>query len=557
MKKFKAIISTVLVAATLTSCNGITGNVGETKITWLNHIETTDAYVNDYFKYVIPEAYDQNNAEYDVTSKVYAEGGKEVDNVGNMFLIKEEGEYKIEFKAFDGKKTHTATTVVSAIEKSKYSISDANFIYGLNETIDLNGKVISTQDGEVLYSVTHNEQSVALTANSFTATELGSYVVTAKQARQPEYTFSVEVVDKEIYPYPNGMIADATATEQPISTSLNFNVEGTLPNTSTSVVTFDESVKFDEYSNGSTKIAVDFAEGSNNFDMPIKFKPRFSKPYYQALQTAGYEYMAVRMKVEDVKEVANYGFLFFSNPNGKNITYKTCTQNGVLSADTNSTAFWSGKGYQLSNKGWFEFLIPMADFITEYSEEIQLMKMRTYNPYYGKLNIYIDNIYAVKGFAGEDVFEERTLNDVVAVDEVVGSTQDIDELFMKYTVDGMPVTAPTGDLVLDKEASFSFEFRARNRYGVRKADYTTYTTVNPVIATFDSASDLSKIRVGDSFGIDGSSPWAIMETSYDETYGVKIVEEQQKENGGYYSFDVYVASKPAAYYKFLKANGYN
>ena len=125
MKKFTTIVSTILAVATLTSCSGFTGLTGETKITWLNHVTTTDAYVNDYYKYIIPEAYDQTNAEYDVTSKVYDGKGNEVDNVGNMFLVKEAGEYTIKFTAFDGKKTHTVETVVCGLEKSKYSLSDA------------------------------------------------------------------------------------------------------------------------------------------------------------------------------------------------------------------------------------------------------------------------------------------------------------------------------------------------------------------------------------------------------------------------------------------------
>ncbi len=563
MKKIATVILSAFMAFSFVACEPqpLTPSLDDRVITWNNYMENCDGYVYDYYKYIVPSAFDQDNAEYEVTSKVYDDEGVQLDNVGNMFLISEEGDYTIEFTAFDGKKSHTVKTVVSAIYKSKYSFSDTKFVYGLNETINLNDKVSATYDAEILYSVTKNDQPIALTDNQFTASEYGSYKVTATQEKQPEFVFSLEVVDKEKYPYANGMIEDGTQTEQSITATPVYNVDGTRANAATISVTHDVTAKFDENSNGSTKISVEFPQTSNCFDLPIMLKPHFSKTYYQALESGGYEYVAVRMRVEDVEEIGAYG-IFFLGGNGKAISYKRYDQNGALINEGYDSAFWSGTGYQLSQQGWFEFLIPIQDFISEYSENMQLMKLRTYEPdtknsYYGSLNIYIDNIYAVKAFDGESVFEEKALNDTMALSELVGEIDDVDELFTNYKVNGERKTfsSQTGEVTFDENtALYSFEFRARNRFGVAKRTFTTFDASTYVYKFYDDT-------VGTAFAsyYVGSGP-ATLTPQYDTT--VKYNSETDRGSlkfdivgGCYFNLNV-VPYKDKAHYTAMKEQGY-
>ncbi len=565
MKKIVATTLSILMAATFVSCAKEQNSPTETArvITWLNYEETVDAYVNDYFKYVVPEAYDQDKAEYDVSSKVYDEEGTQIDNVGNMFLVKEEGEYTIEFTAFDGEKEHTAKTVVSAIEKCQYSFANSVFVYGLNEEINLNDKVISTQDGEITYNVNKDGEAIALSANKFTPTQLGSYLVTAKQEKQADFEFSLEVVDKVQYPFPNGMIEDSTLAEQTITATPIYGAEGTKPNVSQINVTHDDTVKFDENSNGSTKVSVVFPDTSNRFELPIKTAPRFSKTYYQTLQSAGYEHVAVRMKVEDVQEFNAYGIFFFA---GKSISYKRYNQNGTLINEGTDNAFWSGPGYQLSQYGWFEFLIPMSDFLAEYSENMTLMTFVTYNPgdtlsYYGALDIYIDNIYAVKAFDGESVFEEKNVNDTMTLDELVGEIDDVDELFTIYTVNGERKTfsSQTDVVTFDKsQALYAFEFRARNRFGVAKRTFSTLVINDDekqVLWNIDNDTALSNISTSVLYANDGSGVYAGQSATI--TYRSDLACAQVVHSTDYSYSDLII--KPTlvkAYYEQLKSLGY-
>lgn len=567
-KKMYSIIASCLASMMLCSCAIGGGSSSSIKkddpvITWQNYEENIDAYVNDYFQYVVPEAYDQYGDEYDVVSKVLDVDGNKLDSIGNMFLVKEPGEYTIQFTAFDGKTTHTKETKVSALTKTKYTLSDTNFIYGLNEEINLSGKVIPSQEGDVTYSVTKDKTSVAMTGTKFTPTELGTYMVTAKQERQPNYEFSVEVVDKAKYPLPSGMIEDSTATEQTISLEPRFTSTDGKTDSATFTLSHDETEKFDENSNGSTKIEVKYPSTSNPFDLSIKLAPRFGKTYYQALKDGGYEYVAVRMKAvdgtgetDDTNVIENYGLLFFSPSNGKSCTFKEVAQNGRVLDTPTAGAVWSGKGYEMSKSGWFELLIPIEEFIGEYADNMQFFKLRVYAGYYGELTLYIDNIYAVKTFAGEDIYEAKDLNETVAIDTLIGDMVDVDQVFTKATLEGNPATFTGNELVLDQEASYSFEFRARNRWGVRKADFTTYKTVTPLKQTFTTEADLAKVRSTDAMLANTTTKSATIVKGLNATYGLEFYQQEDKATGHYY-FDVYVASRPAGYYQFLKANGYN
>ena len=580
-------------------------------LTWNNYTESVDAYVYSYYTYSIPEVLDQNGTEYNVTATVTDADGKAVDNACGYFLVGEAEDYTITYSVDDGEKIQEKKTTVTGIVKTRYSLRDTHFIYGVGETVDLNGKIESVVDGEIQYTVKKDGEDIALTQNTFTPTKEGTYIVTASMEKQPKYNFDILVVDKTNIPYPSGMILDDYDTENlNVSTQIKYNLvsassakkeNGTnytdeenavalataqetrdnlsLQQSAQVSISFDETAKFDKNSNGSTKISVGYGMNCQPFDVPISIKPQFGKSYYQSLADGGYEYIAVRMKLVDgVDALDNYGLLYFNGDNGTSVTYRRVSQAGEVFTSATDTAIWSGTGYQRSGWGWFELLLPIQSFIATYGEEVQLFKLRTFASVTGykngttkftgnngSIDIYIDNIYAAKALDGENVARTALKGENFDLSELkFEDVLDIDGFNFDYKVDGVAETFNGATTVLDWEGDYALEIRARNRYGLRKAqvvvgDNYELPTSYGIVKQFATAGDITVSKISAVTTSNGATQATVSYSTsvkYDDvnSAGSICISGIQTNTWA----DIFV--KPTgskAYYQFLKDNGYN
>ena len=589
----------------------------EIRLTWYNYQESVDAYVYSYYSYAIPEVFDQNGTEYNVTVAVTDSDGKKVDNTCGYFLVGKADDYTVTYTVDDGEKLQEKKTTVSGIVKSRYSLCGTDLVYGIGERVDLNDKVVASVEGEVQYSVEYGGVRVPLTDNAFTPTEEGTYKVTATLPKQPEYDFDIIVVDKTQIPYPSGMILDdADGEDINVSTKINYTfvsagskkkiISENNPNgytaeeyaialaaakeardklslsQSASVSTsFDETAKFDESSNGSTKISVVYAESCQPFDVPISIKPKFGKSYYQSLANGGYEYIAVRMKLVDgADELENYGLLYFSGDNGTSLSFRRVSQAGELSPVGTDTAIWSGTGYQRSGWGWFELLLPIQSFITTYGENVQLFKLRTFASVTGDkdgvttfkgnnggLDIYIDNIYAAKALDGVNVERQelKTTQAQFSLSELqIQDVADIDGLNINYTVDDRAEPFPEETLSFTEEGEYKLEVRARNRYGKRTAeivvgDNYTLPSSYGIVKEFASVGDVTVSEISAVNTSGGGAQATVTYTTdvkYDDENSAGSICVSGIRNNTWADISV----KPTgskAYYQFLKENGYS
>lgn len=78
-------------------------------------------------------------------------------------------------------------------------------LYGVGETVNLADKVSASVEGEIAFSVKLGSEKTEVKNGGFMPQKTGVYNVTAKIAGQPEYHFSVTVVDKTIYSRPNAL----------------------------------------------------------------------------------------------------------------------------------------------------------------------------------------------------------------------------------------------------------------------------------------------------------------------------------------------------------------
>ncbi len=548
-KKISSIVlAGILSLSTLVSCSKPTQN--EVSLEWLNYIESDVGYVYDYYSYVTPSVIDQNGEEYEVSVSVKDSADKPVDNMGSMFLISSESEYTITFTAYDGTKTHTKETKVQGVEKAVYTLLDPNLIYEVGETVNLDGKVQATKEGEISYNVSKDGNAVALTNNTFVPTESGLYTVTAKLSQQPNYDFSLLIVEAGKYSSPNGLITDrADASAFSIETK-NIDEDETLPLTGLSTLGYSETEKFAGVGNGSVKVSVNYPEGSAKFETNISYKPEFPKSYYESLKNMGYRNVAIRLKiVEGVDTIDYYGVYF-----GTKLEHVIINEIGQEKMKATDVALWSGPGWEFGKYGWTEILIPMDYFLESYAEQMNLFSFRCSKGRWGSVEIYIDNVYAVKPIGGESSFAQVELGASLNLSDIaLTDSKDIDKKIVTATFNGANFKAQEEN-IFSNEGVYKFIVRAQNRYGLVKIERATFD-VNEVVAKLNSTMGVSA-SIAKCNGLpDGNATEFAFDTNMPYKGNSGTVKFTMKTRNMY--SDIFVDPvHDKAYYEGLKADGY-
>ena len=505
MRKFLANLT--LAALFASSALGAFGACAkEIELTWSDFASSAQGYVYDMYTLDLPTVTDGDGKPLKVKTVVTDSEGNIVDSAGGFFVIRNTSAYTVTYTVDCNGKTYSKTMTITGIEKAKYSLA-AVPLYGVGETVNLVDKVSASVEGEIAFSVKLGSEKIEVKNGGFMPQKTGVYNVTAKIAGQPEYKFSVTVVDKTIYSRPNALVWDG-ADETGFSVKLkhmNFskkhwqtgedldpnNLTDELEETSAAEISFDETEKFDAQSNGSVKYTIHYPKGSKSFDSTVYFTPAFSLDYYKSLKLQGYNQIAIRARFDITNSNLQCGLFPFAFSQSQS-NMSMVNANGVKK-DFRDMAIWWQTGWSndpFAKEEWAEWLVPIDKFITDYkSAEMPLAMLRTYTNLnadktaiidnYFDFDMYIDNVYAVKAFecesAGETYYAEtgETLDLISA--SGAKTDADIDDLIISATKNGAPLAAESPNVTFDGAAAdYSFAMRARNRYGVVNQEVTTF-----------------------------------------------------------------------------------
>lgn len=482
------------------------GCAKEIELTWRDFASSAQGYVYDMYSLDLPTVTDGDGKPLKVKTVVTDSEGNIVDSAGGFFVIRDTSAYTVTYTVVCGKRTYSKTMTVTGIEKAKYSLSTVP-LYGVGEEINLADKVSASVNGEIAFSVKLGSEKVEVKNGGFVPQKTGVYIVTAKIAGQPEYNFSVTVVDKTIYSHPNALVWDG-ADETGFSVQLKHsdfskkhwqtgedldpnNLTDELQETSTAEISFEETEKFDVQSNGSVKYTVHYPKGSKSIDATLYFTPAFSLDYYKSLKLQGYNQIAIRARFDITNPNLQCGLFPFAFSQSQ-INMSMVNEAGEKK-DFRDMAIWWQTGWSnnpFAKEEWAEWLVPIDKFITDYkSAEMPLAMLRTYTNLnadktaiidnYFDFDMYIDNVYAVKAFESETAGETYYAETGETLDLISASgaktDADIDGLITSATKNGAPLVAESPNVTLDSAAAdYSFAMRARNRYGVVKQEVTTF-----------------------------------------------------------------------------------
>ncbi len=549
-KKLCVLLACMLCMSTVVGCKK-----EETKtdgVVWGDFATQLNGYVYELYNFDVPTVTGADGKELKVKVSVADKAGKLLDTMGGFFVIRAEEDYTITYSVEYNGKTYTKTATVTGIYKTDYTLNTIP-LYGVGERVDLTKHVTSSLEGEMEYSVQKEGKSVAVAENAFTPDEVGTYNVTASMEKQPDFEYSVTVVDKNLYPYPNGLITDGkdasafTATIEKYTYNEQLRDESSLTENGSVTVSHSTDTYYGE-GNGSTKISVDYPQTSKSFVCDIAYKPEFALEYYQSLQLSGYENIAVRMRVEHSNpnlenEYNLYSLYPFKEGNTK-MDISVLNTDGESVFTKNSYLAWSNDLEQ-ANGEWVEMLLPISQFIAHYKAEgMTLFKYVTLGEFaqgskifdnmYGTLDIYIDNVYAVKALDAENAdLTEKELNDTYLLDNVsVGTdTVDFDKTIDSIKVNGKQVTPQDGKITLSENGVYSITRRARNRYGVAKTKVAVANTGNipSMLQEFTSANGLTANIPCEERPF--LAPAGSVEITYDQTQGaIKTQTDRQTKN---------------------------
>lgn len=547
---------------------------------WGEFSEQAEGYVYELYNFEIPTVTDGNGKELKVNVTATDKNGKTLDTTGGFFVVWAEETYTLTYSVEHGGKTYTKTATVTGIPKTEYALKPMP-LYGIGEKVDLKNSVTSTLGGEIHYTVQKGGKSVAVTDGAFVPEESGTYTVIASIAKQPDYEYSVTVVDKNLYPYPNGLITD-TADSATFSASIDSysvpesgeayrNQEELLENANVTL-THSEETYYGE-GNGSTHIAVEFPENCKTFTCDISYKPEFDVEYYRSLQQAGYEDIVVRMKVEhsnpNLEKEWNLWGLYPFKGDQSTIPVAVYNTEGEKVVEKPSTFVAWNNDLEKLNGEWMEMVLPLSQFISRYNASgMTLFKYKVNAPYavkngdkevkfdnmFGTLNVYIDNVYVGKPLHAENAeLTEKTPGSVYSLSEVsVGTdTADLDEVINTVSVNGKKVVAENGELTLSEDGVYSVARRARNRYGVAKTRLAVVDTknINTTLRACDSVSGLTASAV---YNENSTSVVGDVQITYDETQGAVKAVSQRNTYNVYYDLLVETAYSKE-YFEYLRS----
>lgn len=523
-----------------------------TQFVWNNYSESTEAYVSDIYYYSVPDVQDEYGTNYEVFVDVKDSAGADVDSFGGFFLVEKPEEYKITYSIDNGEKIYSKVTTVLGIEKATYELANSDLIFNVNEVINLDGKVNVSVPGAVTYTAKKGNEEIALDGSSFTATETGTYTISAKAEKQPVYTFDIYVVDKAECPYANGMVLDGALKE-------DISVTGEFDDLEANV-SFDETKKYDSQSNGSYKIEAK-TTGTVEVDgksqkgvaesrtLGFSLQPAYGSDYYKTLEKYGYKYIAVRYMIEksEYKGTARLDYISNTGEDEMAIYYDgEKVLNKSEATEKASYTYWNNELDRAPVGAWAEMLLDIRKFTMYYNgEDISLFQMVVNKNCSWDLTMYIDNIYAVKGevasTAGTKIVDKGTEVDLSALSENTGITDPIRSI----TFDGDLVSVADNKLKIDKYGLYAIDITDRTMYGSVKQDIMANGTVvsyNPTHfsakhKTSTATSTYTATRSGDKMIVSSNGAGKIDRVGV-TTYSVKLCGDK-------------------GYYEALQAAGYN
>ena len=374
--------------------------------------------------------------------------------------------------------------------------------------------------------------------------ELTENVFVEKVLSQDENFQGTFVATEYTETVPTGMVYDGTDASAITVSAKGWN-NTTLPGLVTKE--FDETVKFDEKSNGSAKITIRAGEKlDENYDVGIAnayigVVPEFSNTYYQNLLDNGYNHVVIRYMVANdpvcpISVSADYN---------KEGTEHYKQDGSLLSGVTYS--LYVEKNYNTNT--WFERVVPISSTsfnpLSDYFFRIQNI------PSNKAVCIYIDNIYFAKS-AGEYNTQvlEMEQNSQYTVEKA-----DAYNVTESYTANGAAVTPENGVFAIEK-GYYTASFRAYNRYGVAKAEMVTKVNENSTceeIALFTEENYAERISCTGVSALNSTNPTGSVSISYDSDFGgVKLFPSL---TNGWFDLSVKI-SESVEYYTYLKEQGF-
>lgn len=461
-------------------------NLKESDFTWKNYSESDYAYLLDMYNYTIPEVVDKNGNEYEVFVEVADAQGNKVDNFGGFFLIEREEDYKVIYTIDCGSTKFSKTTTVSGIEKAKYNLENNQFMYEVNDEIDLNNRVSASLSGAISYSVVKDGQQVELVDNKFTPTQSGTYTVNAKIDRQPNYAFDLIVVDRQEIAYPFGLVLDGTSA-QDISTSSGFD-------DFSASVTFDQTKKYDSQSNGSYKIVAETNGDAVAEHRTIEFKinPAYHSDYYKSLKENGYEYIAIRYMIESSEHKGTSRFDYISATGEHHLAlYYSGSKVFDKVGETASYTFWSNQLDRVPTGAWAEMLLDINKFTDYYNDQpMTLFRLFVNKGSSWDLTMYIDNVYAVKGEVVSTITASSVDKDEYVDVSNLSSGNMTGDVLRTVSCGGEVLSVENNQFKAEKQGVYSVDFTDRTMYGSVKYEYVVNAPVVPYEAANFSATHM-------------------------------------------------------------------
>ena len=496
--KLCVFLATLICMSALTGCKNSTeqNQTSASEPVWSVLDTEREGYVYELYNFDIPTVTAPDGRELKVKVTVKDKDGNALDTTGGFFAIREETTYTLTYTVEYNGKTYSKTATVTGIPKTQYTLNTVP-LYGVNEEIDLTKHVNSSVEGRIDFSVRKDGKSVAVTNGKITPTSVGTYNVTATMEKQPDYEYAVTVVNKSLYPYPNGLVTDREDDSAFTANIEKYSDEGetirpiaNLTESGSVSVSHSNETYYGE-GNGSTKISVDFPNTSKAFMCDISYKPEFDVSYYKSLQMSGYENIAVRMKVNhsnpNTEKEYNLWNLRPFKADNTSMNIRAMNKEGGETFNKTSYIIWSDNVEKAQGE-WFELLLPISQFISHYNKDGMTLfkyvttgefkvKNQLFDNMYGTIDIMIDNIYAVKPITVKAPdFIDKELNSQYSMNELsLGDEADVDSTMNSVTVNGKKVVVTDGKFTLDKSGLYTVERRARNRYGYTK---TVLSTVN-------------------------------------------------------------------------------
>lgn len=471
----KRILSCVLTFILAISMFNLGGCKKELVLVWDNYVESVDAFVNDIYYYPVPEVRDENGNDYEVFVDVTNAAGQEINCFGGFFLIEKPEQYSVNYTVDTGDDIFSKATKVTGLERTKYQLSNADLIYAVDDVIDLNGKVLSTIEGEIVYSVRNGENNIPLVDNKFTATETGVFTVDAKLGKQEAYSFDIYVVEKSERKYADGMILDGVSAQDLIATTSYDDFSAS--------VSFDQTKKYDSASNGSYKIQAKTSGELQvaNRSISFKIKPKYGSDYYKTLKENGYKYVAIRYMMETYDYNGTVRFDYISGSgNDEMCIYYDGSKVVEKSEAKNNThyAFWQDNLDIVPRGAWAEMLLDIDKFVTTYyGDEINLFQLFVNKTSSLNVTMYIDNIYAVKDEA-VSTYDTKIVDKGTQIDvTTLPVFSQVKNAINTYKFDGETISISDGKMKVDELGLYCVETTDRALYGSIKQNYAVKGSV--------------------------------------------------------------------------------